>query len=141
MFLRILGPLVVLFTLAVLGSGLALIALGPDASRTPFLGLLGYSVSALTVHQATFVIWAVVTGLHTLARLVPAFRIVTQHAHPRAAVPGRIPRLGLLTATLAAAGVAAAILLGLSGSWSTGTAFHHFDHHHKAESSLLNPGK
>ena len=140
MVLRLLGPLVVLFTLAVLGSGLALIALGPDATRTPFLAVFGYSVSALTVHQATFIAWAVVTGLHTLARLVPAFRIITQHAHPRAAVPGRIPRLGLLTATLAGAGVAAAVLLGLSSSWSTGTAFHHFDHH-KAESSLRNPGK
>jgi hypothetical protein len=141
MFLRVLGPLVVLFTLAVLGSGLALVALAPNASRTPFLELLGYSVSALTVHQATFVVWAIVTGLHTLGRLVPAFRIITRRAHPRAALPGRIPRLGLLTATLAVAGAAATLVLGLSGAWSTGTAFHHFGgHHHVTTSRPAGPG-
>lgn len=128
MFLRILGPLVVLCTLAVLGSGLALVALGPDAGRAPFLGLAGYSLSWLTVHQATFVLWAVVTGLHTLGRLVPAVQIITSHEHGTAAIPGRVSRIGLLAATLAVAGVAAALVLGLSGDWSTGTAFQHFHH-------------
>lgn len=138
MFLRILGPLVVLFTLAVLGSGLALVAVGPDASRAPLLGLAGYTVDAVTVHQATFAIWAVVTGLHTLGRLVPAYRIITGHNDRTATIPGRVPRIGLLTTTLVAAGVAAALVLGLSSGWTTGTAFHHF-HDHTAESST-NPG-
>lgn len=138
MVLRILGPLVVLFTLAVLGSGLALVALGPDASRAPLLGLAGHTVDPVTVHQATFAIWAVVTGLHTLGRLVPAYRIITGHEDRTATIPGRVPRIGLLTATLAAAAVAAALVLGLSSGWTTGTAFHHF-HDHTAESPT-NPG-
>ncbi|HVV19036.1 MAG TPA: hypothetical protein VHF06_06340 [Pseudonocardiaceae bacterium] len=126
MLLRVLGPLVVLFTLAVLGSGLALVFIGPDATRTPFLQLAGYSVTPLTVHQGTFVLWAVVTGIHTLGRLVPAFRIMTGR---RGTVPGRVPRIGLLGATLAVAGVTAALVLGVSGAWSSSTAFHHFGHH------------
>src|SRR5436305_10441279 len=41
MLLRLLGPLVVLSTLAVLGSGLLLILVGPDPSRRPLVSLLG----------------------------------------------------------------------------------------------------
>jgi hypothetical protein len=125
MLLRVLGPLVVLFTLAVLGSGLALVALGPDAGRAPFWRVAGHPVSALTVHQGTFLIWVVVTGVHTLGRLVPAFRIVTG----RAAVPGRVPRVGLLAVTLVVAGVTAALVLNLSGAWTSGTALRHPEHH------------
>jgi hypothetical protein len=124
--LRVLGPLVVLGTLAVLGSGLALVAVGPDGSRTPFIRFAGFSVSALTVHQGTFVLWAVVTGLHTLARLVPAFRIVTAHGTGQR-VPGRTTRLGLLVLTLLVGGVAAAIVLGLSGAWTSGDLHHGHD--------------
>ncbi len=131
MLLRVLGPLVVLFTLAVLGSGLALVALGPDGSRTPFGSVLGHPLSALTVHQATFVVWAVVTGVHTLGRLVPAFQIVTAAGARAGKVPGRVPRAGLLAVTLVAASVAAVVVLGLSSAWTSGSAFpHHGDRHH-----------
>lgn len=121
--LRVLGPLVVLFTLAVLGSGLALIALGQNSSQTVLLTVLGQRIDAVTIHQAMFIGWAVVTGLHVLGRLVPAIRL----AGPRAAVPGRASRIALLGMTLAVAGLAAAILLGASGSWLTGGRHH--DHH------------
>ena len=65
MLLRILGPLVVASTLAVLGSGLLLILLGPDTSRRTLLDTLGQRIDTVTIHQATFAVWAVVTGLHT----------------------------------------------------------------------------
>jgi hypothetical protein len=132
MLLRLLGPLVVLFTLAVLGSGLALIAVGPTGSRTPFMSLLGFDVSALTVHQGTFVLWGVVTGLHTLARLVPAWRIVSSKATPAGRVPGRVPRGAVFIATLAVAGVATAILLGPASPWFASGALHH-EHHHEVD--------
>ena len=130
MMLRLLGPLVVLFTLAVLGSGLALVALGPDASRAPFGTLLGHPLSALTVHQATFVVWAVVTGVHTLARLLPAAQIVMARNARAGRVPGRVPRAGLIGVTLVAAGVTAAVVIGLSGAWTSGAALHHGTRHH-----------
>ena len=131
MVLRVLGPLVVLTTLAVLGSGLALVALGPDASRNPFMALAGYQIDALTVHQATFIAWAVITGLHTLGRLVPAFRILTDRPRPAGTrLPGRLPRGTVLLTTLAAAGVAAAVLLGPAAPWlSDSRQFDHHDRH------------
>jgi hypothetical protein len=130
MLLRLLGPLVVLFTLAVLGTGLALIPLGPDGSRTALLTVFGHEVSAVTLHAATFVLWAGVTGLHALCRLVPALQIVRTPAHTDA-VPGKGYRIGALVLTLAVAGYAAAIVAGADGPWladSLHTLRHHPDH-------------
>jgi hypothetical protein len=112
-FLRILGPLVILSTLAVLGTGLALIALGPQESRQTLLTVAGQRVGALTLHQASFVVWAVATGLHTLARLVPAAQIVSS----RATRPGRHGRIAVLVAVVGLAVVSAVLVLSVSGSW------------------------
>lgn len=123
MVLRILGPLVVLGTLSVLGSGLALVALGQDASLRPFLSVLGYQVSPLTVHQASFIVWAVVTGLHTLGRLVPATRLITG----RAVVPGTVARVITLTGIVAVAVLAAVLVYDAASSWLVQPIVHH--HH------------
>lgn len=127
--LRILGPLVVVFTLAVLGSGLALIALGPAEGRTAFLSVLGYQVSALTIHQGTFILWAVVTGVHTLARLLPAIQILTGGKDTPGRIPGAVSRAMVVTLALLVAGVTAVILLGPASPWLNGV-LHHPDHHH-----------
>ena len=118
--LRVLGPLVILSTLAVLGTGLALIALGPDRSRQGFLTVVGHPLGALTLHQASFIVWAVATGLHTLGRLVPAVQIVSS----RQTRPGRYGRVAVLVATLAVAAVAAAFVLSVSGSWRSEPNLH-----------------
>lgn len=123
MMLRILGPLVVLSTLAVLGSGLALLALGQEASLSPFLSVLGYQVSPLTVHQASFVLWAVITGLHTLGRLVPATRLITG----RVVIPGTVARIITLTGAVAVAVLAAVLIYDASSSWVAQPIEHH--HH------------
>lgn len=126
--LRVLGPLVVLFTLAVLGSGLALLALGPNASLDPFVTVLGFEVSALTVHQASFVIWAVVTGLHVLGRLVPAIRIISGDRP----VPGTVARVIGFMGVAVTAALAAVLIYGASTSWLVdGPPTHH---HHVVES-------
>jgi hypothetical protein len=83
--LRVLGPLVVLFTLAVLGSGVALILVRPDTARQPFASAAGFEVTVLMIHKATFVLWGIVTGAHTLGRLISG-----SSAH-RAAVVGSSP--------------------------------------------------
>jgi hypothetical protein len=127
MLLRILGPFVVLFTLAVLGSGLVLIVLGTD-SRTVLFSMLGYRVDAVTLHQATFVAWGVVTGLHTLGRIVPALRIVGADGKVAPKLPGRASRAVVLPVTIALAGVAAALVLGASGPWLSGDGFHRPEH-------------
>lgn len=117
MFLRILGPLVVAFTLAVLTSGLALIVIGPDGSRLALLDTFGQRVDAVTVHQATFVIWAVVTGLHTLARIIPALRLTLPRGSAAPAVPGRYRRGVALIAVLAVAVLTGVVVLGAAGAW------------------------
>lgn len=116
MLLRILGPFVVLTTLAVLGTGLALIALGPQAGRAGLLTVLGNRISTLTLHQASFLAWAVIAGTHTLARLLPALHILAP-SHRPAGIPGRHARASALAATMLTAGIAAALLLGPAAPW------------------------
>ena len=74
--LRLLGPLVVATTLGLLGTGLALIFEGASAGRRPFVTVLGQGIDTLTLHQALFFAFAAATGLHMLARLVPAVTLV-----------------------------------------------------------------
>src|SRR5206468_8010135 len=58
LLLRLLGPLVVLTSLAVLGTGLALIAHGSKEGGR--LGsFAGFRLGALTLHKAAFVLWLV----------------------------------------------------------------------------------
>src|SRR3954453_16080559 len=53
LLLRLLGPLVVITSLAVLGTGLALIALG-DSSRVAIAGVAGFRLDAVMLHKAAF---------------------------------------------------------------------------------------
>lgn len=124
LLLRMLGPLVILGTTSVLASGVLLIGLGPAASFRPWFSVAGHSVSPLTVHQASFILWAVGTGLHVLARLVPAAQLAagTQRTDR---VPGGVARgLTLAVAAVAAAGIAI-IVLALSGAWTDGSFQQH----------------
>lgn len=119
LLLRLLGPVVIISTLAVLGSGLVLIGIGPTASFAPLLTVLGQRIDWLTLHQATFIVWGAATGLHVLARTAPAV-VLTMNRHPAERVDGTAARvLALLTTTVAAVGVAL-VVLGLSSSWTGG---------------------
>jgi hypothetical protein len=114
--LRILGPAVVAATLGLLGSGLLLIALGPDSSRRTIVSALGQRVDWVTVHQGLFLVWAVVTGLHVLARLVPALRLSTGRS-AGGRVAGTAPRVAVLVATGVVAAVSAGLVLSVAGAW------------------------
>ena len=112
LLLRLLGPLVVIGGLAVLGSGLALIALGPSARQSLF-SLPGFRVDAVTIHQASFVVWLGVTVPHTLVRLVPAWHLVTR----RRRIAGGSLRVVAVAAVLAMGAVAAGPVVGEAGEW------------------------
>lgn len=128
LLLRVLGPLVVLTTLLVLGTGLALIALGPSQTFATLVTVLGQQISPLTLHQASFIGWAVATGLHVLARLLPAARLAVS-AGSGALRPAGVTRRGVaLLATVAVGAIAAPAILGVAGAWSTGD-LHRFHHH------------
>jgi hypothetical protein len=125
MLLRLLGPLVVLGTIAVLGSGVLLIGLGPTATFRPWFTVLGHDVSPLTLHQGSFIVWGVATGLHVLTRLLPALQI----AGAATPLPGGRSRLLLVLGAVAAAVAAAVIVLGLADAWTSGGfRFDRFDH-------------
>jgi hypothetical protein len=131
--LRILGPLVVAFTLAVLVSGLTLVVLGPDSSRTVLLQAFGQRVDAITVHQVAFVAWAVVTGLHVLARLVPALQLTLIPGGGLPQVPGRYRRSAALAVAVVVAGGSAALVLHASSAWRSQS----FDHRGLPRSALV----
>ncbi len=115
--LRILGPGVVATTLGLLASGLQLILLGPNRSRTVFVSALGQDLDWVTLHQALFLVWAVFTGLHVLARIVPALRLTVLRPVDGDEVDGGHRRAVTLAAVLAAAAIIAAIVLAGSGTW------------------------
>lgn len=115
--LRVLGPLVVLTTLAVLGTGIALVLVGPDVSRLPWFTVAGRPMDPLTLHKVTFLVWAVVTGLHALFRLLPAVQIVSGPNSSGNAVPGSRWRAGILAVTVLAAIVVAVFVVQLTVGW------------------------
>jgi hypothetical protein len=125
LLLRALGPLVVLGTLGVLATGVVVGLLGQDRGRQSLVHIVGNDVSALTLHQAAFIVWAVVTGLHVLARLLPAVLLV---GAPERSVPGESSRAAVLVATAVAAGVLAPVLLAASSSWQSDDRTQRFNH-------------
>jgi hypothetical protein len=119
LLLRVWGPLVIVMALAVLGSGLALIALG-QGGHDEIASVLGFRIDAITVHQACFVGWLVAVGVHVLTRTVPAVQVVAGATPAGRAIPGAPSRLALLALTVAAGAVASAVVLNYSGNWTSG---------------------
>jgi hypothetical protein len=126
MLLRLLGPLVVASTLALLGSGLALILLGEGSSRSAIVSVAGQRVDWITLHQASFAVWCVATGLHVLVRLLPAVQLTVVGAG-RIRVPGQVLRGLVLVLTALVAAVSAWFALGSADSWRHEHFFGHFD--------------
>jgi hypothetical protein len=122
--LRLLGPLVVVTTLGLLGTGLLLVLLGEDRSHHSLVTLLGFRADWVSVHQGFFAVWAGAVGLHLLGRMVPAFS-TTVVPGSRPVVPGRWLRVGWFVVMSASAVALAVALVHADGTW----ADHGFDHH------------
>jgi hypothetical protein len=114
--LRMLGPLVIVTTVALLGSGVLLVLLGQDSSRQTVVDALGLRVDWVGVHKGLFFVWFAVMTAHVLARALPALRLATRSHR----VPGLIRRATALTVSLGLAAAAAVWLVGLEGSWHDG---------------------
>lgn len=117
MLLRILGPGVVASTLGLLGSGLVLVLLGRDSGRTALFTVLGQRLDWLTVHKGLFVVWGVLTGLHVLARIVPAMQLTFLSKPTTTRVDGARLRAAALGGAVIIAIVAAILVLSAAGSW------------------------
>jgi accessory gene regulator protein AgrB len=97
--MRLLAPLLVLSTVVLFGTGVALLALGPENGHGIVLGL----------HKASFIVWFFVMSVHVL---VYAPRL------PRALRAGNLwSRAGLVTGSLVAGVVLAGSAYSLAGPW------------------------
>jgi hypothetical protein len=103
--LRVLGPVVVLSTLGVLGTGIAVEWSGPRAHWL------------LQTHKLVFIAWFAVMTVHVLGHILetPALAVADLSSENRAAVPKAALRVGILVAALVA-GVALGLL---TRDWAT----------------------
>jgi hypothetical protein len=105
--LRVLGPLVVLTSVAVLGTGVILAVAGRGG---PWLFL----------HKASFVLWFGVMTIHVLnyaPRLPRMLGARSQHGGRTVPTPGGPARWLLLSASLAVGVGVAAVTMSMSASW------------------------
>jgi hypothetical protein len=113
--LRWSAPLLVVFTGAVLLTGVALLVVGPDGP-----GLV------LSAHKASFIIWFALMALHVLGHLKDAVMLASRdwwprsgRAIPRAEAPRGKGRRGWLVVAALVAGLAlAAALLPVASPWT-----------------------
>lgn len=115
--LRLLGPLVVVSTLGLLGSGVVLVLLGPDGSYRSAVSMFGLRLDWVGVHKGFFLVWFAIMTLHVLGRILPALRIAVTSVGGSTPVPGEWTRWLLLVATLASAAALAVALVHVDGSW------------------------
>jgi hypothetical protein len=106
--LRILGPFVVLLTVLLFASGIALLL-------TPS----GLGGNLLLLHKASFVLWLAVTTIHVLGHLVETGRLAPRDwmRHARRLVPGASLRQLTIAASLVLGAVLAASLVGRVGNF------------------------
>jgi hypothetical protein len=118
--LRLLGPVVVLTSCGVIGSGIMLAFAGPRPGPWLFL------------HKAFFVLWFGAMTIHVLAYAPRLARLVTGSGRGRTAadgpgggaarVPGSRARWLLLAAALGVGLILAVLTIHLAGPWQSGTA-------------------
>lgn len=124
--LRLLGPLVVLTTLAVVGTGVVLLT---DH---------GSSGTWVSLHQASFVAWIIVTGVHFLGHLREAAVGTAREARPALRDPARRGRAVRLLAVTAALVVGVGLAVAFTPSASSWKIQH--DHHGGRSAGLRHPG-
>jgi hypothetical protein len=112
--LRLIAPVVVVSTVAVLASGVALLFIGP-ASRS----------TLLPIHKVTFIVWVVFTALHVLGHLTAMPRELRAEWSPHADVQGRTGRTLALAGAVVAGAVLAILTLPEFGAWVHSQALFH----------------
>ncbi len=106
--LRLLGPVVVVLTLVLLASGVALMFAGQ--SLMPLL---------LKVHKASFILWFGAMGVHVLWHVAEVARLAPRDwlRRGRREVSGAATRQWLIAASLAFGAVLGVLLLSRVGPW------------------------
>ena len=134
---RVLGPLVVVTSVILLGSGVVLIVVGQSASRTALVNLGGVRVDWIFIHQASFFAWFGVMTLHVLGRVVPAFQIAGDRLRRPRAIPGLGKRSIALVGTILLGVGCALLLVNAEGSWRPESRFDFQGHERAGAHSAL----
>jgi hypothetical protein len=108
MLMRVLGPFVVVLTVAVLGTGVALLFVGRSARH-----------EWLFVHKASFVLWFGAMALHVLGHLVDTARLAPGdwYRRTRRDVRGAGIRQWTVVASIVMGVLLGLALVGRSGLW------------------------
>ncbi len=106
--LRIAAPVVVIATIALLGSGVVTLAVGPRHSDT-----------WLTIHQASFVVWFAVTTIHVLGHARETWKLTTAEMRANPPVPRRGTRISLVAGSLALGLTLGVASLGWTNAWTS----------------------
>ncbi len=119
--LRVLAPMVVLSTVVVFASGVALLLAGPSSRQT-----------LLPIHKDSFIVWVALTALHVLGHL-PAMPAALRADYGRAAalssdVTGRAGRALALAGALVAGALLAVLVIPEFAPWLHDSGLFH--HHH-----------
>jgi len=111
--LRLLGPVVIVLTLTVFASGIALL-LAPHPWRS----------SMLLIHKASFVLWFGAMALHVLGHLIDTARLAPRDwlRHSRRQVDGAGARQWAIAASLAVGAVLAVAVAPRVGPWLAASA-------------------
>jgi hypothetical protein len=121
--LRLIGPIVVLSTVAVFATGVALLIAGPN-HRDPWLML----------HKVTFIVWVVFMVLHVLGHLPEVGRALGIGARGQEqsanAAAGASGRWIALTGALVGGLVLAIVLIPEFSAWTAHGVFLHHHHDH-----------
>ena len=107
--LRLIGPLVVVSTFALLGSGIALVVVGPGHE------------AVLRLHQASFLVWFATMTVHVLGHVAEALRSTRDEIGSRRHEPAgrhRPLRLAAIAAALVAGVGLAATLVPRAAHWT-----------------------
>jgi hypothetical protein len=113
--LRLLAPVVVVSTIAVFGTGIALLVQGPQ--RGIVLGL----------HKASFVVWLASTAIHVLVYVARVPRLAAADWRPGAAGGGAMGRRLLVAGVVVAGAVVAVATVRYAGPWVHWTGLHGHD--------------
>jgi hypothetical protein len=121
--LRLIGPIVVLSTVAVFATGVVLLIAGPN-HRDPWLML----------HKVTFIVWVVFMVLHVLGHLAEVGRALGIGARGQEqsanAAAGASGRWIALTGALVGGLVLAIVLIPEFSAWTAHGVFLHHHHDH-----------
>ena len=111
--LRVLGPLVLLSSLALLGTGLVLVLSKPNHDSV-----------WLTLHQASFIVWVSVMTIHVLGHTLEALRTSRDEFSRAHYTRGRGLRLAAIVLVLVAGVGTAAAVWPTAKTWTTYHFFH-----------------